>query len=788
MMQGKTTRQLWLLCTAWLLCGSLHAQDLDRLKKMANNVTQATERMDALTMLIDSSMTQDLDRAATYVEQLQGEAKRAKSGYHLGVVEEKRGTISYKGSRLDSARVQYKRAYDHYWRAGSKEEAMLAYTRIGIMYSLEGRYSDAARIYGNVRAHSGKTAKVHAFLHNQWGTLYHYQNNVDSAEYYYQKSAAEYTILHDTVAQLRALYNYSVLLWNNDQRDKAKPMVYQIKDLQEKIGALDGLHYTHGRLMGMLIAEGDYEKALLYGEKQYDYAKSINDTVKIMEALSNIGRLMLTRGEPAISISYVKEALAIAKKGGFFEAQQLSLIDLGEAYTEMGQYAEAETALKSGFNLSAGKGETRYTPITAYYLGRLYHKMNRLEDAKYWLQKVLTKAEENLPLPDVVLLYDALADIYLTENNSGQAIKMAEKGYGLASASDGIDSWLIKLSNTLYQAYKAQGNYQAALQYHEQYKQLSDTLFNVEKVKTETKQLKDFEFKLEKETIAVVQQAREDQLTAKARQNALIAGFVGLLALVSLAFFVNLRRQQTRIRAQNEELTRLNATKDRIFAIIGHDMRKPALAFRGMTQKINYLLQKQDYPRLTALGNQLEESAYSLNTVTDNLLNWALLQKDIAGYQPQPVLLHQVAEELRAIFAAAARNKNITLQILSDTPAQQQVFADPLALRTILRNLIDNAIKYTPEGGTVSVTASAEGEWVNIGVQDSGIGIPAAEQKDLFVIRNDKSRPGTAGEKGTGLGLHLAYELAKLNKGRLALNTQIAAGTCFELQLPVGIG
>ena len=70
----------------------------------------------------------------------------------------------------------------------------------------------------------------------------------------------------------------------------------------------------------------------------------------------------------------------------------------------------------------------------------------------------------------------------------------------------------------------------------------------------------------------------------------------------------------------------------------------------------------------------------------------------------------------------------------------------------------------TPEGGAVSVTATTDGEWVNIGVQDSGIGIPEAEQKDLFVLRNDKSRAGTAGEKGTGLGLHLAHELAKINK------------------------
>jgi signal transduction histidine kinase len=754
------------------------------LEKLADKARTQQERLDAMKTLIDSSSVVDLARTATYVEQMRDMARRAGSDYHLGYVEEKQGMLSYRGSHLDSARVQYNRSYEYYQKAGRQEEALLAYTRIGIMYSIEGRFADAADTYRYVREHAGKMRKVHAFLYNQLGTLYHYQNNVDSAGYYYQKSAEEYTILRDTVAMLRPMYNHTVLLSDNNEKDKSKSMLLQIKDLQERIKAWEDLNYTYGRLMGLLMAEGDYENALLYGEKQYDYAKNIRDTLKIMDALSNLGRLMLTRGEPAVGIPYIKEALALAKKGGVFEAQQFCLLHLGEAYMALEQYDESEKYLKACQTLNESRAESRNAPGAAYFLGQLYHKMNRLEEAKYWLQKVLARKEQNLPLPNAVIPYGTLAKIHLAEKNYPLAIAMAEKAYqSVASEPGSAGNWVVELSNILYQAHKAQGNYRAALQYHEQYKQLSDTLYNVEKVKAEAKQLKDFEFKLEKETITLEQQAREDKLKAKARQNALIAGFIGLLALVSFAFFANLRRQQARIRAQNEALTNLNATKDRIFAIIGHDMRKPALAFRGMTQKINYLLQKQDYARLTALGNQLEESAYSLNTVTDNLLNWALLQKNIVGYQPQSVVLQQVAEELQSIFATAARNKNIRLSILPDE-GPQQVFADPLALRTILRNLIDNAIKYTPEGGVVNVTATSDGEWVNIGVQDSGIGIPEAEQKNLFMLRNDKSREGTAGEKGTGLGLHLAHELAKINKGALALNTRIAQGTSFELRLP----
>lgn len=779
-----TTRVLGFLCAAWVFCGGLQAQGINHLERALVKAKTVPERLDALKMLIDSSMTQDLARAADYVEQLQGEAKRAKSGYHLGFVEEKRGLLSYKGSRLDSARVQYKRAYDHYWRAGSKEEALLVYTRIGIMYSLEGRFGDAARIYGNVIAHSDKTTKVHAFLHNQRGTLYHYQNNVDSASYHYAKSVARYTELDDTLGLLRPMYNHAALMANNGQVSEAKRMLYRIKDIQERRKAWEDANYTYGMLVELLHREGNYAEAMGYAEKQYNYAHALKDTLQIMQTLTIFGKLVRDSDDPAASIPYLEKALAIAKKGGILQNQVLNYQFLGNAYLAMKQYDKAEAYYKVSLDLEDKQQARGLASGSAAGLGQVYYHAGRLQEAKYWIQKALLDMKNNPNDSELSLCHAVLANIHLAEKQPQLAIASAKEA--IATLEDTYTNWALQINNILYNANKELGNYQAALQYHEQYKQLSDTLYNVEKVKAETKQFKDFEFELEKQQLAAERQQAELLLTAQARQNGIIAVGIGALALLGFGFFWNTRRNNQIISFKNTQLEQLNATKDRIFAIIGHDMRKPALAFRGMTQKINYLLQKQDYPRLTALGNQLEETAYSLTTVTDNLLNWALLQKDIAGYQPQPVVLHQVAEELNAIFAAAARNKNITLSILSDTPAQQQVFADPLALRTILRNLIDNAIKYTPEDGTVRVTATAEGEWVNIGVQDSGIGIPEAEQKDLFVIRNDKSRPGTAGEKGTGLGLHLAHELTKLNKGVLTLHTRMGQGTRFELQLPAG--
>jgi signal transduction histidine kinase len=786
-MLNNYTRRLWLLCTAWMLCNVLQAQNLDRLEKLVDKARTPQERLDALKTLIDSSSVVDLARTATYVERMRDMAQRAGSDYHLGFVEEKTGTLSYKGGVLDSARVQYKRAYDHYWRAGKREDALLVYTRIGIMYSIEGRFDDAERIYANTKARAGNLTKVYAYLYNQLGTLYTYKANADSAGYYYTQSVKQYKLLNDTVGYLRPMYNHAWMLSINSKDKEAKTMAYTVLELQERMKAWEDASYTYGLLVNLLVGEGDYENALIYAEKNYNYIKIEKNSRKMMGALAALAQIKSASDNPAAGIPYLEEALAYAEESNEREAKEIALLELGQTYLDMGKFDRAKEYLTACLALTEDKRESYLAPTAMAHLGQAYYQTDQLKEAKHWLYQALDLLAQNQVTRDLPMVYGILASVHLTEKQPRLAIQMAEKAYSMAQEMGDNKTWFIEMTSTLYHAHKDVGDYQAALQYYEQHKQLSDTLYNVEKVKAEAKQLKDFEFKLEKETIAIEQQAREDKLKAKARQNAMIAGFIGLLALVSIAFFVNLRRQQARIRSQNEELTQLNSTKDRIFAIIGHDMRKPALAFRGMTQKINYLLQKEDYTRLTALGNQLEESAYSLNTVTDNLLNWALLQKNVVGYQPQTVVLQQVAEELQAIFATAARNKNIRLSILPDE-GPQQVFADPLALRTILRNLIDNAIKYTPEGGSVSVTATADSDWVNIGVQDSGIGIPEAEQKDLFLLRNDKSRAGTAGEKGTGLGLHLAHELAKINKGVLALNKQIAQGTSFELRLPRAVG
>lgn len=238
----------------------------------------------------------------------------------------------------------------------------------------------------------------------------------------------------------------------------------------------------------------------------------------------------------------------------------------------------------------------------------------------------------------------------------------------------------------------------------------------------------------------------------------------------------------TDIRHKEKELEHLNATKDRLFAIIGHDLRKPALAFRGISEKVSYLIEEKRFKTLDKLGKNLEKAAFSLNNLLDNLLNWALKQRNVLPYDPQPVNVVEATEEILDIFEKIAADKSIVLQ--TNLHHQHLVFADYNAFSTIVRNLLDNAIKYTPHGGQVSILSEKNADGILLKIADTGIGMKVKQLDHIFELQKNKSTRGTAGETGSGLGLSLIKDLVTLNKGKIAVRSQVNEGTIFEVLLP----
>lgn len=333
----------------------------------------------------------------------------------------------------------------------------------------------------------------------------------------------------------------------------------------------------------------------------------------------------------------------------------------------------------------------------------------------------------------------------------------------------------------LYGIEKEEGNFAAALEHFEKDRNLMDEM-NSENARELIAQERASQNVADAEDAQVAAEAQAALLSERNRLYLFLGlALLGLLAVGSW-FFFQLRRSKQQIEAQNLQLQQLNATKDKFFGIIAHDIRSPIVALDGVGEQMSYYLEKGKTDKLERLADRVDSTAKRLSGLLDNLLNWALLQQGMIPYHPKAIDVAETGNHIFEMFRNNAELKNISLRL--DVEDGLKVHADEAALQTILRNLVSNAIKFTPEGGQVSIGTESKGNKVFITVNDTGTGISAEKMKQLFTLEKT-SEPGTAGEKGTGLGLTLVKELAELNKGSLAVSSEPLRGSEFRVGLPL---
>ena len=253
------------------------------------------------------------------------------------------------------------------------------------------------------------------------------------------------------------------------------------------------------------------------------------------------------------------------------------------------------------------------------------------------------------------------------------------------------------------------------------------------------------------------------------------------LFLIGVYFYRKLSATKKEIAAQKMELEQLNDTKDKFFSIIAHDIRSPISALNGIGEQMAFYLKKGDERKLNRLTERVDSTSNRLSRLLDNLLNWALLQKGTIPYHPEKMAISTIVEENMALFAPLAISKEVQIENFVDDAAM--VFADNTAVSTIVRNLLNNAVKFTSKGDKISFSNRVEEDKIWLTIKDTGMGMPEEKLNALFGLEI-KSKKGTAGEKGTGLGLVLVKELLELNKGGIVVNSQEGQGSEFSFHLP----
>jgi signal transduction histidine kinase len=231
------------------------------------------------------------------------------------------------------------------------------------------------------------------------------------------------------------------------------------------------------------------------------------------------------------------------------------------------------------------------------------------------------------------------------------------------------------------------------------------------------------------------------------------------------------------------ELQSLIQQRDRFFSIIAHDLRSPFTALLGFTELLASQAKTMPRDSVEQYANFANDAGQQAYKLLENLLEWSQLQTGSMTYAPESFPLTDAINAVIDLFAGPATAKNITLKAGQVTP--DVVTGDPQMIDAILRNLVNNAIKFTPENGAVTVSAIKASGAITLAVTDTGVGMEADTIERLFKLDDKVSTPGTNGEPSTGLGLQLCHELAMLHGGPIAIDSAPGKGSTFSFQLPL---
>lgn len=227
----------------------------------------------------------------------------------------------------------------------------------------------------------------------------------------------------------------------------------------------------------------------------------------------------------------------------------------------------------------------------------------------------------------------------------------------------------------------------------------------------------------------------------------------------------------------------LNGTKDKLFSIIGHDLRSPFGNILTLSELLMDELKDVSTEKSEQYLGMINDTAENALTLLDNLLSWAKSQTGQINRNVKKVelstIIHEVLDRLKAI----AKTKSISLdQTKFDSI---EFFLDEEMLKTVIRNLVSNAIKYTNPGGKIQIFVALKEDQVEIMISDNGIGIPEETRKKLFGMASNISSPGTANEKGSGFGLFLCKEIVEKLGGNIWVESQLGRGSDFKFTLPL---
>jgi signal transduction histidine kinase len=561
----------------------------------------------------------------------------------------------------------------------------------------------------------------------------------------------------------------------------------EAESLAYKTGAKKELAIAFGSIANVYLNLSDFHKALYYSMKATSASEEIGYKQGTVSALVSTARIQRNLMEYEKALANYQKAMAISEELGDKQNVAWILNNTATVHWNLKQYQKALDiyfrALKTMTEVKSEMGHA----LVANNIASVYSEIGKYNQAlEYDLKslEIYEKSGNNVytaySLKNIGRDYGNLKDYARGLRYLGKSFEMA--------AQMGIKDLIKAIYEEYTRLYESMGNFRLSLFYYKKLKETDDEILNqdrnqriahLEVVYDVEKKQKENQLLKEKNRIQALDLSHQKLLG-----NFLIVVTL-LLVIIAMITYNRYRIKKKNaliLKVSEEKLKKMNDTKDKLFTIIAHDLGNPLnslLLNSGHLHRSLRLLGEKD---IEASIQDIYRQTQGLSTLLENLLQWAMVQTGRIERCPEILDIRNIVDETIHLAKYTAQKKEITLlsNVLEDTLA----WADKHMIKTVLRNLVSNALKYTRPGGEVVVSSREKDEFVEITVSDNGVGMDEEKRKLLLSGEIQKSTRGTIDEKGTGLGLILCKEFVESNGGEIQVQSWLNQGSHFTFSVP----
>jgi signal transduction histidine kinase/Tfp pilus assembly protein PilF len=583
---------------------------------------------------------------------------------------------------------------------------------------------------------------------------------------------------------------------------EAKKFITEAKEIYEKLNHATGIANAYRELGNISFELMDFNTALEYHISALSVYEQLSDTRGMADVNNNIGSVYWKLEKNEMALEYYLKAYDLYQNIPSDKLGNASTLNnIGNIYHNLG---ELNKALEYYMQVLAIYEEIKSESglaVVYHNIGMIQMQLKDYEKAleSYFKSVEINKKRENKS--SLANNFNNIGELYLLKEDYHTALDYLKKSAILAEEIKVMD---VQMENYLFQSriYSHRREFSEALDFHKRYTNLKDSIFGIENQNRVLELQVRFEAESKQKVVDVLKKTNQLQEIRLGRQrNEKYFYLAASLLILILVFFVynryrfkknlgallidknkQLEIMNEKLRISEKELLTINATKDKFFSIIAHDLKNPFNALLSFSEMLHNNLKIFKKDEIKAYVEIIHKATNNLFRLLENLLQWSSTQTGEIEYRPDQFDLNSLTMNIIQIMSIHAEKKGIS--IINSLPENASAYGDKNLVSTVIRNLLSNAVKFTRENGQIRIEGIIKKDEIEIAVIDNGIGINKVDIDKLFRLDCNVTTIGTSEERGSGLGLILCKEFVEKNGGRIWVESEIDIGSSFKFTIP----